>query len=63
MKAILVTNEMMPYLKNGNGDDVSAVPAPTGYMVTATNPEVERQLGVALIIIEEYDATLRILAK
>jgi hypothetical protein len=63
MTGIVVTKEMLEYLQSGNGSDISAVATPAGYLVTANDPDVERQLKVALKIMKEYDATLRILAK
>jgi hypothetical protein len=41
----------------------SAIETPDGYLVKVNDPEVQRQLDIALRTMDEYEETLRILAK
>ncbi|HET9836859.1 MAG TPA: AbrB/MazE/SpoVT family DNA-binding domain-containing protein [Candidatus Angelobacter sp.] len=63
MAEILVSKEILECLRKDNGSDFSAIETPDGYLVKVNNPEVERQLNAALKIMDEYEETLRILAK
>jgi len=63
MAEILVSKEMLEYLKKDNGNYFSAIETPEGYLVTVNDSKVERQLTAALKIMDEYEDTLRILAK
>lgn len=63
MADIVISQEMLEYLRKGNRNDFSATEVPDGYLITVNNAEVERQLRVALKIMDEYEDTLRILAK
>jgi hypothetical protein len=63
MAEILVSKEILEYLKKDNKSDFSAIETPDGYLIKAKKPEVERQLNAALKIMDEYEETLRILAK
>ena len=60
---VAIPKEMLERLKVGEGDEILAVETPGGYLITAHNPEVERQLKVAQRIMDEYEETLRLLAK
>jgi len=63
MAEILVSKEILEYLKKDNGHHFSAIETPGGYLVRVIDPEVQRQLDIALKIMDEYEDTLRILAK
>ena len=63
MTDIVISQELLEYLRKGNGNDFSATKIRDGYLVKVSNPEVDRQLNVALKLMEEYEETLRILAK
>ncbi len=63
MAEILVSKEILEYLKKDNGNHFSAIETPEGYLVKVNDPEVQRQLDIALKIMDEYEETLRILAK
>lgn len=63
MVEILVSKEILEYLKKDNGSDFSAIETPDGYLVKVNDPTVERQLNAALKFMDEYEDTLRILAK
>jgi hypothetical protein len=63
MAEILISREILEYLIKNNGTDISAIETPQGCLVKVNDPEVERQLNVALKIMDEYEETLRILAK
>lgn len=63
MAEILVSKEILEYLKKDNGSHLSAIETPGGYLVKVNDPEVQRQLDIALRIMDEYEETLRILAK
>jgi hypothetical protein len=63
MAEILVSKEIMEYLEKNNGNYFSAIETPDGYLVKVNDPEVQRQLEMALKIMDEYEETLRILAK
>lgn len=60
---VVIPKEMLERLKVGEGDELFAMETPGGYLITTHNPEVERQLKVAQRIMEEYEETLRLLAK
>jgi len=53
----------MEYLEKDNDNHFSAIETPDGYLVKVNDPEVQRQLEMALKIMDEYEETLRILAK
>jgi len=63
MAEILVSKEILEYLKRDNGSHFSATETPDGYLVRVSDPEVQRQLEISLSIMDEYEDTLRILAK
>ena len=63
MAEILISKEILEYLRKDNGSDFSAVETQDGYLIKINNPEVERQLNAALKFMDEYDETLRILGK
>ena len=63
MAEILVSKEILDYLKKDNGNEFSAIETADGYLVKVNDPEVQRQLEIALKIMDEYEDTLRILAK
>lgn len=63
MAEILVSKEMLKYLKKDNGSHFSAIETSDGYLVKVNDPDVQRQLDIALRIMDEYEETLRILAK
>ena len=63
MAEILVSKEILEYLRTDNGTHFSAMEMPDGYLVKVNDPEVQRQLDIALRIMDEYEETLRILAK
>jgi hypothetical protein len=63
MAEILISREIFEYLTRSNGTDISATQTPEGYLVEVNDPEVKRQLNVALKIMDEYEETLRILAR
>jgi hypothetical protein len=63
MAEILVSKEIMEYLEKDNDNHFSAIETPDGYLVKVNGPEVQRQLEMALKIMDEYEETLRILAK
>jgi hypothetical protein len=63
MTEILVSKQILEYLKKDYGSHFSATETPGGYLVKVNDPEVQRQLDIALKIVDEYEDTLRILAK
>jgi len=63
MAEILVSKEIMEYLIKDNGSHFSAIETPDGYLVKVNDPEVQRQLDIALRTMDEYEETLRILAQ
>jgi hypothetical protein len=62
MAEILVSKQILEYLKKDNGHHFSAMETPDGYLIKVNDPEVQRELDMALKIIDEYEETLRILA-
>jgi putative addiction module antidote len=60
---VVIPKEMLERLNVGNGDELFAMETPGGYLITAHDPEVERQLKIAQKIMDEYEETLRLLAK
>jgi len=60
---ILISKEMLEYLKKDNGNHFSATETPEGYLVKVNDPEVQRELDMALEIMDKYAETLRMLAK
>ncbi len=63
MAEILVSKEMLEYLKKDDGNSFSATETPDGYLIKVNDPEVQRQLDIALKFMDEYEETLRMLAK
>jgi hypothetical protein len=49
-------------MKKDYGSHFSATEAPGGYLVKVNDPEIQRELEMALKIMDEYKETLRILA-
>ncbi|HZS28220.1 MAG TPA: hypothetical protein VFB76_13405 [Candidatus Angelobacter sp.] len=62
MVEILVPKEILEYLRKNNANDFSATEMPDGYLVKMNDPEVQRELDMALKIIDKYEETLRMLA-
>jgi putative addiction module antidote len=60
---VVIPKEMLERLNVHDGDELFAVETSEGYLVTAYDPEVERQLKVAQKFMSEHEATLRVLAK
>ncbi|HEX3154738.1 MAG TPA: AbrB/MazE/SpoVT family DNA-binding domain-containing protein [Candidatus Angelobacter sp.] len=60
---VVIPKDMLERLQVGEGDELFAMETPQGYLITAHNPEVERQLKVAQRVMGEYEETLRLLAK
>ena len=63
MTEILVSKQILEYLKKDYGSHFSATETPGGYLVKVNDPEVQHELEMALKIMGEYEETLRILAK
>ena len=63
MAEILVSKEILEYLRKDNGSHFSAIETQDGYLIKVNDPEVQRQVDIALKIMDEYEETLRILAK
>jgi putative addiction module antidote len=55
--------EMLERLHVNEGDTVFALETPDGYLLTASDLEVERQVAIARDVMAEYRETLRVLAK
>ena len=60
---VVIPKEMLERLKVGEGDELFAMETSGGYLITAHDPETARQLRVAQRIMDEYEETLRLLAK
>jgi len=60
---IALPKEMLERLHVNEGDTVFALETPDGYLLTASDLEVERQLAIAREVMAEYRETLRVLAK
>jgi len=60
---IALPKEMLERLHVNEGDTVFALETPDGYLLTASDLEVERQLAIARDVMAEYRETLRVLAK
>jgi len=60
---IALPREMLERLHVNEGDTVFALETPDGYLLTASDSEVERQLAIARKVMAEYRETLRVLAK
>ena len=60
---IALPKEMLERLHVNEGDTVFALETPDGYLLTASDSEVERQLAIARDVMAEYRETLRVLAK
>lgn len=60
---IALPKEMLERLHVNEGDTVFALETPDGYLLTASDSEVERQLAIARKVMAEYRETLRVLAK
>jgi putative addiction module antidote len=60
---IALPKEMLERLHVNEGDTVFALETPDGYLLTASDSEVERQLAIARNVMAEYRETLRVLAK
>jgi putative addiction module antidote len=60
---IALPKEMLERLHVNEGDTVFALETPDGYLLTASDSEVERQLAIAREVMAEYRETLRVLAK
>jgi hypothetical protein len=53
----------MGIFKKYNGTHLSAIETPDGYLVQVIDPELQRDLEIALKIMDKYKETLRALAK
>ena len=62
MTEVLVSKAILEYLKKGNENQFSARETPDGYLIEMNDPEVQRELEMALKIMDEYEETLRMLA-
>ncbi|HEY1524890.1 MAG TPA: AbrB/MazE/SpoVT family DNA-binding domain-containing protein [Candidatus Angelobacter sp.] len=60
---VALPKEMLERLHVNEGDTVFALETPDGYLLTASDSEVERQLAIAREVMAEYRETLRVLAK
>jgi putative addiction module antidote len=60
---IALPKEILERLHVNEGDTVFALETPDGYLLTASDSEVERQLAIARNVMAEYRETLRVLAK
>jgi putative addiction module antidote len=60
---IALPKEMLERLHVNEGDTVFALETPDGYLLTASDSEVERQIAIARDVMAEYRETLRVLAK
>ena len=60
---IALPKEMLERLHVNEGDTVFALETPDGYLLTASDLEVERQHAIAREVMAEYRETLRVLAK
>jgi hypothetical protein len=63
MTEILVSKQVLECLKKDYGNHFSATETPGGYLVKVNDPEIQRELEMALKIMDEHKETLRILAK
>ena len=59
---ILVSKRVLEYLKRDYGSHFSTTETPDGYLIKVNDPEVERELDMALKIMDKYEETLRMLA-
>ena len=60
---VVIPKEMLSELKIEKGDRLFATKTPDGYLLTAFDPEVERQIEAGREIMKEYRETMRALAK
>ena len=60
---IALPKEMLERLHVNEGDTVFALETPDGYLLTASDSEVERQIAIARDVMAEYRETFRVLAK
>jgi putative addiction module antidote len=60
---MVIPKEMLSELKLRKGDRVFATKTPDGYLLTAFDPEVERQIEAGREIMKDYRETMRALAK
>ena len=61
MAEILVSKQVLKCLAK-NGSRFSARETPDGYLIKINDPEVQRELEIALKIMDKYKETLQILA-
>ncbi|HEY2391280.1 MAG TPA: AbrB/MazE/SpoVT family DNA-binding domain-containing protein [Candidatus Angelobacter sp.] len=59
---VVIPPEMLKRLKVSEGDELVAIEVPGGYLLTTHDLERQRQLKVALEVMDEYQETLRMLA-
>jgi len=62
MAEILVSKRILDCLAKDKGSRFSARETPDGYLIELNDPEVQRELEMALKIMDEYRETLRMLA-
>jgi putative addiction module antidote len=60
---VVIPKEMLTDLKLEKGDRLFATKTPDGYLLTAFDPEVEKQIEAGREIMKEYRETMRALAK
>jgi len=60
---IILPQEILERLRVERGDTVFAVETPHGLLITAHDPEVERQVSLAHDIMVKYRDTLNVLAQ
>lgn len=61
--AVIVPREMLARLRVSQGDSIYVSEAPDGYRLTATNPDFEKKMALAEIIMREDRDILRVLAQ
>ena len=60
---IALPKEMLERLHVNEGDTIFALETPDGYLLTASDSEVECQIAIARDVMAEYRETLHALAK
>jgi putative addiction module antidote len=61
--AVVLPHEVLASLKVGDGDTLYLTEAPTGYMLSTHDPEVQEQLRVAREVMDTHRDVLRALSK
>jgi putative addiction module antidote len=60
---IILPKEALAKLNVAKGDHIYLTESPSGFLITAYNPDFERQMKLAEEVMDEYKDTLRELAK